>query len=101
MKVDEFVKEYGIEYSKMCLNASPESANYVEWYPLRSRFYISDFGCNRAVLLSDLKRLVESYELVESLGGMEKVNEYLKYASGFDLTVPRVQQAIADVESCQ
>ena len=102
MKAKYFIKNYGLDYSKDVLKIAPESANYVEWYPSRSRFYISDIGCNRAVLLSELKHLVESHELVESCGGVDKVNQYLKDGNVFRFEEkPLMKQAIADVESCQ
>ncbi len=57
--------------------------------------------------LSDLKRLVESHEIVEKLGGLE----YAKYAlermaldvidGGCDDQYKSLKQAIADVEACQ
>ena len=57
----------------------------------------------------DLKRLVESHELVESYGGVFKAKEYCGYLAGAneyfsshginELFYP-IKQAIADVESC-
>lgn len=77
MKANEFVKKFGLEYAKHILNED-------------------------SVILVDLdyenlKRLVESRELVEKLGGLEKAKEYVpnNYKS------ERLKQAVADVESCQ
>jgi len=62
MRANEFTKEYGVGYSKDVLGTAHNSYNFVEWYPIRPRFYVIAFGCNRAVSLKDLKHLVESYD---------------------------------------
>lgn len=53
-------------------------------------------------LTDDLKRLVESHELVEAYGGLEKCKFYVSFLP-FVLAIKRstLQKAIADVESCQ
>ena len=43
-----------------------------------------------------LKRLIESHELVEKLGGLNKAKSYVPDGYKSD----RLKQAIADVESC-
>lgn len=100
MNAIEFVKEYGLDYSKGVLEVVPKSANFVEWYPLRSRFYITDVGCNRAVLLTELKQVVEAFELVEKYGGINEAIEatgtsYIKPSDWEDLN-----NAINLVEKC-
>lgn len=88
MKANEFVKKFGINDAKCCiLNcASPED----RWL-MRRGDLISDDA------FDDLKRLVESHELVESYGGLKNAkHELLKRNSQTVL-----EQAIADVESCQ
>ena len=76
MKANEFIKKHGLEYAKHI--AYEDSVILV------------DLDYN------DLKRLVESHELVEKLGGLSKAKIYVPdgYKSG------RLKQAIADVESC-
>ncbi|WP_248122681.1 hypothetical protein [Acinetobacter radioresistens] len=51
--------------------------------------------------LSDLKRLVESHELVNHMGGLEKAMDAVinQEANGRNMT--QLAQAIADVEACQ
>lgn len=54
--------------------------------------------------IDDLKRLVESHELVESCGGLESAKKELQRQSIFRWINPeteRLREAIADVESCQ
>lgn len=67
------------------------------------------------ILLDDLKRLVESYELVEKCGGLNSLKAWVKetksklsLATYFHCDKPYVliqienaEQAIADVEACQ
>ena len=48
---------------------------------------------------SDLKRLVESYKLVEAYGGLYQARK-VAHKNCFEYQV-RLLQAIADVESCQ
>lgn len=54
-----------------------------------------------SIAISDLKHLVESYELVKSHGGLDKAkyaleNPMIDASEAWDL-----KQAIADMESCQ
>lgn len=59
------------------------------------------------VCIHDLKRLVESHELVESYGGLDKAKKKLSteqsepYYNYSQQLVDSLKQAIADVESCQ
>ena len=84
MKATEFVKRHGWEYAKGIVVACesgflPKNQNYTE-----------------------LKRLVESHELVESCGGLESVGEKLTHGMYESRAViDRLKQAIADVEACQ
>ena len=49
-----------------------------------------------------LKRLVESHELVEKCGGVDKVKQYLKDGNVFRFEEkPLMKQAVADVEACK
>lgn len=53
------------------------------------------------ILLEDLKRLVESHELVECMGGLDEAKYILKMAELNGHKYEKTQKAIADVESCQ
>ncbi|MCX0343621.1 hypothetical protein NVV24_13330 [Acinetobacter radioresistens] len=77
MKATEFVKRHGWEYAKGIVVACesgflPKNQNYTE-----------------------LKRLVESHELVEAYGGLADCKNHIDYISD------DMKQAIADVEACQ
>lgn len=84
MKANEFIKKHGWDYTRGIIIACesgflPKNNNY-----------------------RDLKRLVESWESVESCGGVDAVKKHLKDGNVFRFEeTPLMKQAIADVESCQ
>lgn len=53
---------------------------------------------NGSEFVKDLKRLVDSHELVEQYGGVDEAKDYLP-SFRFD-SYDDLKQAIADVESC-
>lgn len=126
MKANEFVKKLGVEVAKKVLSGSPSNAqSYQDGYYFRTSpeflfhngFHHWEMTTNNGkwfkdkgfspILIDDLKRLVESHDLVESLGGLEKAKELLvevanrdhRYAQYFEK--PALEKAIADVEACQ
>lgn len=78
MKANEFFKKVGIEAVKSYIVAYEDH------------------------LTDELKRLVESHELVEKWQGLEasKIKVNLLRYFGFHTQADQLQQAIADVESC-
>lgn len=103
MKANEFIKQYGIEKAKQIVFECEQFVHVEKPTHFDSDLdiFINDADFDEPdesdVLISDLKRLVESHELVESYGGLENAkHEVSKRPSQ---TV--VKQAIADVESCQ
>ena len=107
MDATQFIKEHGIKKAREVIDGAPANARYFETYPLRVRYYISDIGCNRAISISELKRLVESVDLVEHFGndlvGAKQLLEFSKGCktielSGSVITVERLKQAVADYE---
>ena len=100
MKANEFVKKHGI-------SAASELVNESEWS-------IKQLALATTTSMLDLKRLVESYELVEKHQGLNGTRNVLKLLEasldiglyhgidGVDANteVPMLKQAIADVESC-
>lgn len=85
MKANEFVKEEGIEKAKYALKNNPDLMN-IEFF-------------------KNLKRLVESHELVEKFknrhGGIRHRIRWgmFRYGDTPEFN-SRLKQAIADVESC-
>ena len=105
MKANEFVKKFGWNDARVCiLNcACPED----RWF-MRHGDLVSDQD------FDDLKRLVESHELVENWGGLNGAKNSLSLlesslAIGLyhgvvgvnaEAQISELKQAIADVESC-
>lgn len=90
MKAIEFVKKFGVERAKQMVNADDSVHALV-------------FATTKVSFL-DLKRLVESHELVEKVGGLENAKTFDKdcmYCITHLTDLDSLKQAIADVESCQ
>lgn len=92
MNAIQFIKDYGFTQAKECLSicASPNDKWFIHNGDLVSD---SDFD--------DLKRLVESVDLVNELGGVEKCKGYIQvcFYKGRDMYGERLKQAIADYEA--
>lgn len=91
MNAVEFVRNFGWERSKKAV-----------WMSITefSRAFDVDLGficCNR----TELKKLVESYELVESWGGLEdaKLYDLSPYEKKPESAGFKLKKAIADIES--
>lgn len=83
MKANKFVKEHGWDFAKLFANG---------WITLNS-------DCDNVVSRNEVERLVKSYELVQSYGGVENATYFTHI--GFDYAEQlKLRQAIADVESC-
>ena len=83
MKANEFVKKFGIDGAK----AKADQLGI-----------LSDLGDKLSIFDEDLKRIVESHELIEKHGGLKEA--YLKIGF-YSVNAEELKQAIADVESCQ
>lgn len=89
MKATEFVKKYGGEAAKDFLDLPSYSID---------QLLMLQSGLN----CKDLKRIVESHELVEKCGGLRKVKDHIKQGNVYRFEEkPLMVQAIADVEACQ
>ena len=110
MKANEFVKKFGWEEAAEIVCGVPEKFRFkclsnVCWD--NNTYKYSDRFKPRLSLvnMADLKRLVESHELVQSKGGIEKakaiVADSFIWGLGGRVYANPLEQAIADVESCQ
>lgn len=88
MKANEFVKKFGLERAKQFVNADHTAHALV--------------FATTGVSFIDLKRLIESHELVEKVGGMDKAKMLLRMRIAAELyeSADEIEKAIADVESC-
>ncbi|CAH1073635.1 TPA: hypothetical protein ACJETU_001040 [Acinetobacter baumannii] len=83
MKPEQFIREFGVEKAREVVEGAPSSATTAR-PSLDFKHYL--YGrCENAggshILLSDLKRLVESLDLVVFLGGIDGLNVLLDMAN--------------------
>ena len=95
MRANEFVKKFGLDKAKQAVGFGNK---YAENGLLRLETFDGD---EIDVVIDDLKRLVESHELVKEHGSIERVKQYADSAYTAPEVEERLKQAIADVESCQ
>ncbi|MDA3498421.1 hypothetical protein [Acinetobacter baumannii] len=99
MKPEQFIREFGVEKAREVVEGAPSSATTAR-PSLDFKHYL--YGrCENAggshILLSDLKRLVESVDLVNSLGGLKAARSEA-HKDCFVYNQPLLA-AIADYES--
>ena len=106
MKANEFVKKFGIPLAEMIINESPSWAK--SYFLGIEQYEGSDFSQSYedCISIADLKRLVESHELVEKVGGLSIAKDFYENFEcvhvGLDLVSCRsLGKAILDVESCK
>lgn len=105
MRANEFIKKFGWGEAKKTSNPKYETIDNDLHYCTGIKDYTDGFDdyepCPDCVNIADLKRLVESHELVEKHGGLENAKD--EYFSCVQNNEPAsyVAKAIADVESCQ
>ncbi|KAF1022694.1 MAG: hypothetical protein GAK29_03138 [Acinetobacter bereziniae] len=106
MDAIKFVKEFGWEKTKIIIEANPEWSVKSNGYIYGTKFM------NSGTYISELKRLIESWELIQSYNGLDEAKEYRKrwfrLSAAFNHSkvntyiidqLDRLQEAIADVES--
>ena len=99
MKANEFFKKHGLNKAKALLSTQGKTiANLKsEFTAEQLKEYQGYIVSGDLMSLVELKRLVESHELVENWGGLDDA----KFALQLVRYPERLKQAIADVESCQ
>ena len=96
MKAQEYVKKYGIAKAKELVSSivNTISVGGVVCDPC----FITDKG--EYVGYNDLKRVVESYDMVEDHGSINRAKMYAESRYTAPEVTDRLKQAILDVESC-
>jgi len=95
MKAVEFIKKHGWEEAKFYLSTALNDAIYME-------FNMPKYGIEKISLnVSELKRLVEIWRLIQSKGGLENAKEDELWANELGFGYKGLAQAIADVESVE
>ena len=74
MKPEQFIREYGVEKARKVVEGAPDGH---KGYNDVINQYTRGVWFSRDVMLSDLKRLVESVDLIEKLGGYGKCKFYM------------------------
>lgn len=87
MKANEFVKKHGISAASDLVNAS-------EWS-------LKQLALATTTSMLDLKRLVESHELVMDYYGLTRAKEHAESNYTAPELKAALKQAIADVEACE
>ena len=107
MNAIQFIQQNGVEKAREVLSGAPDWAIF--WIT-QGEYHISMLSFPNMVghhsfLISDLKRLVESVDLVKSYGGIINAKHDVKYLDlDWDYDTPRVtrlKQAITDYESIE
>ena len=98
MKANEFVKKYGWDAAiDLWCGAFDLYNNDLQIL----NGMVCSFSNNQFLFdLVDLKRLIESYELVKEHGSLERAKMYAESMYTAPEVVERMKQAIKDVESC-
>ena len=117
MNANQFIKDHGVDKAREVVEGAPSNAVYYWEIPRCTHGCYSTFERNQepAIVLNELKRLVESVDIILELGGLRsaKANvremyidsscDYVHPEVGLydykHLTVGRVKQAIADHEA--
>lgn len=94
MKATEFVKKFGWVKTKSVLSEALK-------YRLTDKFTYNTLEEQWELYVEDLKRLVESHELVKEHGSLERAKIYARSIYTAPEVIVRLEQAIADVEACQ
>lgn len=107
MKANEFLKEHGFQYTRNLVRDYPNHTHVTD----DGRMFINENTCashikvqlNELVKIDELKRLVESHNLVEKVGGMDKAKMLLRMRIAAELyeSADEIEKAIADVEACK
>ena len=87
MKANEFVKKFGWDVAKDLAYRDKTSVGYLSVE-------------HHDVCQDDLKRLVDSHELVKDMYGLAKAKEYAESSYTAPEVRKALKQAIADVEGC-
>ncbi|MDC4435616.1 hypothetical protein OHV48_06105 [Acinetobacter baumannii] len=123
MKPEQFIREQGLEKAREVVEGAPAfpvfgyctlTGNYIfkrsnatAYYHNETNSWSEDYAIE-LILLDDLKRLVESLEIIETVGydrdGAEEIYEFSKdceviHYAGLEIKVARLAQAIRDHES--
>ncbi|MDH2463948.1 hypothetical protein [Acinetobacter baumannii] len=101
MKPEQFIREFGVEKAREVVEGAPVQPfgydfidhDYFDGADIQDGYSIEQ--CDGCVFVPDLKRLVESLDLIKKLGGLQGAKAYVPDGYKSD----RLKQAIRDHES--
>lgn len=105
MNAIQFIKEHGVDKAREVMEFAPQGATHLsddtrhyvnaEFKPLPN--HIKE-QLPKLVVIDDLKRLVESVDIIKELGGIHRVKRTYK-SRPFELAYSDLKQAIADYDA--
>lgn len=102
MNAHKFVAEKGIDEAKRVLEGAPKNSN---WFQEKGKYSNDLFSCNHeiygeAVMLSELKQVVESLDTINQLCGLDPAKHTMVIAKeiGYTSDYEHIKRAIADYE---
>lgn len=90
MKANEFIKKFGLKLAQRDIAALDSGF-------IKREDFLEHYGFD---ILDDLKRLVESHELVKDYYGLTRAKEHAESNYTAPELKAALKQAILDVESC-
>ncbi|MHA3062547.1 hypothetical protein [Acinetobacter sp. ANC 4641] len=106
MKANEFVKNFGWDEARIFTNSyAGDIDTAFKFLKVKDKsIQMNDGSIEYDFHIDDLKRLVESWGLVEKFGGLENAKDMVAHPicfgdANFEIE-DRLNKAIADVESC-
>lgn len=104
MRAEQFIKDHGVEKAREVVSGASElwfaydahDQVYMRCGDIQDGYSIADY--EDCFLLDDLKRLVESVDIVNKLNGIKEIKRIYE-TRPFDLAYSDLKQAIADYES--
>lgn len=127
MNAYQFIQKHGVDKAREVVNGAPDGVMLFEYIPICSGFsyikiidgirycfnpatnnwFIDNFKAEISFQFNDIKRLVDSVAIVESLGGIDQAKLYISLNDNQHsimliyrmITSDEIKQAIADYES--
>ena len=97
MNAIQFIKEHGVEKAREVVEGAPDWATGINLNSLK--YFGGDCFCGGDFLVSDLKRLVVSVELVKEHYTLDRAKSYAASPYTAPEIKERLEQAIADYEA--
>ncbi|WP_457793854.1 hypothetical protein [Acinetobacter baumannii] len=111
MKPEQFIREFGVEKAREVVEGAPafpvfgyctvtgsyifKRANATAYYHNETNSWSEEYAID-LILLEDLKRLVESVDLINKLGGIEVAKEKLTYGNSISAMRLSYETTITD-----